>query len=368
MNSPWAFCSGFWRTCSPLEKRFAPIGIRHFFEIEFVSRLWVRPRVMFASCSCRRSPASLRIKAWFSCFSASSSSFNCDMGMRRQILSLLVFYFVLSRRLLPLVSLVSFLAGQMEGCYENVRIVTEELDTCAMHRAPALPTLLPYEDAVLEIVGVSFGFDKLTPLLWDVSLRQRRGEIILLRGVSGSGKSSLLNLIAGVLQPAKGLMRVDRSSVAYVPQEIVLLDESIRTNLLFGLTDRSDTELTNALAAAQLDELIAAQPLGLDTRVGDNGILFSGGQRQRLGLARAILRGVTLLLLDEATSALDEQNEWQVLENLRASGVAVLLVTHRLHNQTFADRVFRLEGCRLIEETSQALSSYEPIVPVASIP
>jgi ABC-type bacteriocin/lantibiotic exporter with double-glycine peptidase domain len=105
----------------------------------------------------------------------------------------------------------------------------------------------------------------------------------------------------------------------------------------------------SVLALARLDELVAEQPLGLETCVGDNGILFSGGERQRLGLARAILRGGELFLLDEATSALDEENERRILENLTASGAAVVLVTHRLHAYEFAQREFRIERGRLIE-------------------
>jgi ABC-type bacteriocin/lantibiotic exporter with double-glycine peptidase domain len=122
--------------------------------------------------------------------------------------------------------------------------------------------------------------------------------------------------------------------------------------------------LMNALATANLAEFVAAQPRGLDASIGDNGVLFSGGQRQRLGLARAILRGASLLLLDEATSALDQENESQVLENLSASGVAILLVTHRALKQGFADRVFRLEEGRLIEEAIELISV--PRAPVES--
>jgi subfamily B ATP-binding cassette protein MsbA len=145
-------------------------------------------------------------------------------------------------------------------------------------------------------------------------------------------------------------VRVDRKRIAYLTQETPLLDDTIRSNLLFGLPDMGDAELTRALSAARLEEFVAAQPLGLETRIGDNGILFSGGERQRLGLARAILRGATLLLLDEATSALDEENERQVLDNLSTSGVAILLVTHRTHAQLLAQRHFHLrEGC-LVEE------------------
>jgi ABC-type bacteriocin/lantibiotic exporter with double-glycine peptidase domain len=134
-----------------------------------------------------------------------------------------------------------------------------------------------------------------------------------------------------------------------------LLDDSIRNKVLLGLAQRSDSELMAALATAMLDDFVAAQPLGLDARVGDNGAVVSGGQRQRLGLARAILRGGKLLLLDEATSALDEENERKVLENLSASGMAIFLVTHRPNAQAFAHRVLRLqEGCLVEEQAGPA--------------
>jgi ABC-type bacteriocin/lantibiotic exporter with double-glycine peptidase domain len=269
----------------------------------------------------------------------------------RQLLSLLVFYFVLSRRLLPLISQISFIAGQMESSYENVQIVDSELNECVMNRMTPRALQLPAAGFVLQLDQVSFAFDEDAPILLNVNLRLSVGESIVLRGVSGSGKTSLLNLIAGVSQPATGSVHVDRASVAYVPQEIALLDDSIRNNLLFGIAKKSDAELMSALAAANLDEFVAAQPLGLETRVGDSGILFSGGQRQRLGLARAILRGARLLLLDEATSALDEENEGQVLKNLATAGVAVVLASHRVHKEFCDHRTFWIQGGRLIEES-----------------
>jgi ABC-type multidrug transport system fused ATPase/permease subunit len=273
-------------------------------------------------------------------------------GDVRQVLSLLVFYFVLSRRLLPLISQISTSAGQVESTCETVRMVDSELTKCRLQRTPLRSTQLPPPGLALELDGVSFSFDEDVPILRNLHLRIRAGESVLLRGVSGSGKSSLLNLMAAVSLPDAGVVRVDRTSVAYVPQEIILLDDSIRNNLLFGLPEKSDAELMNALATASLSEFVAALPLGLETGVGDNGILFSGGQRQRLALARAILRGVSLLLLDEATSALDDENEGQVLKNLGAAGIAVVLATHRVHRHFRAQRVFRLQHGQLIEEAN----------------
>jgi ABC-type multidrug transport system fused ATPase/permease subunit len=280
-------------------------------------------------------------------------------GEVHHILSLLVFYFVISRRLLPLISQISFIAGQMEGFYASVKVVDSELNKCRLYRTLSLPLYLPDDGLVLQLNQVSFSFRHDAPILRLVDLRMAEGELIVIHGASGSGKSSLLNLIAGLTQPRSGIVRVDRKTIAYVPQEVPLLDDSVRNNLLFGLSEKSDDELMGALSIAQLEKFIAAQPLGLETSVGDNGALFSGGQRQRLGLARAILRDSKLLLLDEATSALDEESERQVLESLSASKKAIVLATHRIQVQNFAHRVFRLERGFLIEEEGEELSAAE---------
>lgn len=271
-------------------------------------------------------------------------------GDTRRLLSLLAFYFVLSRRLLPLVSQVSLIAGQLESSYENVRIIESELAECSRFRLHAPATQPPSRGFVLELCKVNFGFHQDSFILRDVNLVLRQGEIVVLHGASGIGKSSLLNLVAGVLQPAAGDVRVDRAALGYVPQEVPLLDDTIRNNLLFGLPAMPDDDLMRAVSAANLACFVRTLPAGLDTQVGDNGTLFSGGQRQRLGLARAILRRCSLLLLDEATSALDQENERQILANLASHGAAVLLATHRTHACPFAHRVFRLANGLLIEE------------------
>jgi ABC-type bacteriocin/lantibiotic exporter with double-glycine peptidase domain len=283
-------------------------------------------------------------------------------GDTRQLLSLLAFYFVLSRRLIPLINQISTTAGQMEGSFENVRIVENELDTCRRYRASGLPIHLPDAGFAVQLKEVSFAFREGVPILSSIDFSLHEGEMVVLHGSSGIGKSSLLNLIAGVSQPTRGVIQVDRASIAYVPQEIALLDDSIRNNLLFGLADKRDEELIAALATAQLSDFVAAQPFGLDTSVGDNGALFSGGQRQRLGLARAILRRTRLLLLDEATSAVDRKTERKILENLSTSGKAVVLVTHRVLTQVSGHRVFRLQEGRLIEELPGMISVDEQMI------
>jgi len=279
-------------------------------------------------------------------------------GDVHRLLALLVFYFVLSRRLLPLIGQATLNLGQMEGAYENLEIVQRELRRNAVNRTPNDAVELPQAEYALELEHVGFAFAEGAPVLKDVELHVAHGEVVILRGVSGAGKSSLLNLVAGVAQPTNGVVRVDRSALAYVPQEITLLDDSIRINLLFGLAEIGDEELMRALTAASLSEFVRGLPLGLDTRVGDNGVLFSGGQRQRLGLARALVRRPKLLLLDEATSALDAENERMVLENMqRAGGPAILMVTHRVTGHYPSARIFSIANGRLrLEDSSDSAS------------
>jgi ABC-type multidrug transport system fused ATPase/permease subunit len=272
-------------------------------------------------------------------------------GDQHRLLSLLAFYFVLSRRLIPLVGQLSLIAGQMQSSYENVRIVATELEECGQFTAPREPAIPPTAGFALELHSVSFGYHSQKLILRDVNLRLRSGEMAVLCGPSGIGKSSLIDLIAGVAQPATGVIQVDRCTIAYVPQNVPLLDDSIRTNLLFGLSQRSENELMEALKLAGLDAFVAHLSSGLESRVGDNGARFSGGERQRLGLARAILRSTKLLLLDEATSALEEDIERAILENLIASGRTILLATHRRAAHALANRIFRIERGTLVEDT-----------------
>lgn len=188
------------------------------------------------------------------------------------------------------------------------------------------------------------------------------GTLLAVTGPSGAGKSSLADLAAGLAYPTAGTLSVDgtplvpdllpdwRRQVAVVPQDPFLFHDTIRANLLLAAPDAMDTDLWAALADAGAADFVRALPHGLDTIVGDRGSSVSGGERQRLAIARALLRRPRLLILDEATSALDGGSEALVLETLdRLRGkLTILAVTHRDATRRAADRGLELAGGRVI--------------------
>jgi ATP-binding cassette subfamily C protein len=179
----------------------------------------------------------------------------------------------------------------------------------------------------------------------DVSLVIRRGESVAIVGSTGAGKSTLINIILGLLKPSAGTVSVDdrdllqnlpawRSKIGYVPQEIYLFDDTLRRNIALG---REDAEidagkLAAAIRMAQLEEVVAALPLGLDTVVGERGVRLSGGERQRVAIARALYGDPELLVFDEATSALDNRTERALALAIDAiqGGRTLVVIAHRI--------------------------------------
>lgn len=218
----------------------------------------------------------------------------------------------------------------------------------------------------LEVEGLGFSYEgRAEPALRGVGFRLARGEKLAVVGQVGSGKTTLVKLLAGLLEPSEGSVRVNGLSLAeadeaglarlmgYVPQEAVLFSGSIRDNIAFGAPGEGlsigDEALGAALSSAQVAEEVASFPEGSETRLGQRGSSVSGGQRQRLALARALARRPRLLLLDDVTASLDARNEERLMRSLEAwSGdLACVIVSHRLSTLTYADKVLFLESGEL---------------------
>ena len=199
-----------------------------------------------------------------------------------------------------------------------------------------------------------------------VGLTIRAGETVGFIGASGAGKSTLIDLMLGLLTPTSGEIHVDgqklegeflpswQRQIGYIPQQIYLIDDSVRRNVAFGLPDDEidETAVTRALSAAQLEAFVQSLPEGVDTRVGDRGIRLSGGQRQRIGIARALYHNPGVLLMDEATSALDQETEHEVVTAIGQlrSDHTIIVIAHRLTTVRGCDRLYLLDEGRVIDE------------------
>ncbi len=224
---------------------------------------------------------------------------------------------------------------------------------------------LPAAGEGVEFRGVSFSYDS-APVLRDVSLKARPGEVLAIVGRSGAGKTTLVDLLCRFYDPQEGqvlvngtdLRRARRSSllsrVAVVTQETFLFNTTIGENVRYGRRDAAREEMESAARAAHIHDFIATLDKGYDTVVGERGAKLSGGQRQRVAIARAILRNPAILILDEATSALDAESEQAVqaaLDNLiRARDRITFIIAHRLSTIKNADRVLVLDEGRIAEE------------------
>lgn len=211
----------------------------------------------------------------------------------------------------------------------------------------------------IELCNVSFSY-KEDQVLDGVDLVFPAGEITAMIGRSGSGKSTIVDLIAGLIEPAAGRVEIDgvpldeidlaawRSSIGAVPQEILLFSDTIRANVTMGDANISDEDVIAALKAAGVWDEISAERDGLDLVVGERGALLSGGQRARIGVARALASRPKVLILDEATAALDPETEsllWDTIERLRGT-VTVIAISHQPVLSRIADRVYRIHDGR----------------------
>ena len=195
-------------------------------------------------------------------------------------------------------------------------------------------------------------------VLSDTGMVVRKGEVIGIAGPSGTGKTTTADIILGLLEPQSGEVLVDGISIeqdlkgwlsliGYIPQDIFLLDGTIRANVAFGTDERNSSEeaVLQALEEASLADFVKSLPQGIDTEIGERGIRLSGGQRQRIGIARALYLNPEILIMDEATSSLDNETEKEIMEAIRnlQGKKTMIIIAHRLSTLEFCDRVYHVE-------------------------
>ncbi len=234
-----------------------------------------------------------------------------------------------------------------------------------------LPDIKDEEDAIslppiskgIEFRNVTFKYDG-EPVLKEISFEVKAGEIVALVGMSGAGKTSLVNLIPRFYDVDDGKILIDdhdirkvtiqslRSQIALVTQQTILFNDTVRNNIAYGNPERSEREIVEAAKASNAHDFIQRLPQGYETIIGEGGVKLSGGERQRLSIARALLKDAPILILDEATSSLDSDSEAEVQKALETlmKRRTVFVIAHRLSTIRNAHRIIVLHDGRIVEE------------------
>jgi len=223
---------------------------------------------------------------------------------------------------------------------------------------------LVVDGGAIELENVVFGYEEARPILHGVSLKVGAGQNVAIVGASGSGKSTIGRLLFRFYDVKGGALRIDgqdirevtqtslHDAIGVVPQDTVLFNDTIRYNIAYGRDTATDQDVIEAAQAAQIHDFIQSLPDGYDTMVGERGLKLSGGEKQRVGIARTLLKNPPILLLDEATSALDTETEQDIKEALALAGQGrtVITIAHRLSTIAEADRIVVLENGQIKEE------------------
>ncbi len=278
-----------------------------------------------------------------------------------QFFSLFIYSFFIFGPLQELGNIVN-IYRETEASLNNL----EEILQIPPEPKPANPTPLGKLES-LQFTDVTFQHRTANrPAVHDVTFRLQRGGTIAFVGPSGAGKTTLVKLLVGLYPPDSGVVRYNgisadqidpdelRAQIGFVTQDTQLFSGTIRENLLFVRPEATDAECLDVLHRAAADSLLARADKGLDTLIGEGGVKVSGGEKQRLSIARALLRRPRLLVFDEATSALDSITEEEITRTIRDVGersdVMTIMIAHRLSTVMHAERIYVLERGRIVEQ------------------
>ena len=296
------------------------------------------------------------------------------LGTKKEMTDIIQYlgvFAVASFRIVPGASRILSSYQSIKYIEPSVKILLQEFDSkdnSYMKRdylPKDLSTPLKFQKEI-NIINLSFSYPTRKEfLLSKISLTIKKGDFVGVIGETGSGKSTLINLLTGLLKPTEGKVEVDElninenlkgwhKKIGYVPQSVYLTDDTIRKNIAFGLLeDNIDNNLVQqAVEKASLSQFLDSLPNGLETIVGEKGIRLSGGQQQRIGIARALYRDPEILILDEATSSLDQSTEKAIVESISflKRKKTLIIITHRLSTVKNCDKIFCVDKGKIIKQ------------------
>lgn len=259
---------------------------------------------------------------------------------------------------------IAYTQPSLDFVYENLQEGMKTDAMLARRRAYSQKEKLVLRDKI-ELNHISFHYPDTDKYIFrDAHMEVAKGESVGVIGASGAGKSTIVDILLGLLHAQEGTITCDGTDIfknyeswlaqiGYIPQTIYLIDESIRDNIAFGIdADKIDEKrIWEVLEEAQLKEFVEELPEGLDTTIGDRGVRLSGGQRQRIGIARALYHDPEILVFDEATSALDNDTEAAVMHAVNSfhGKKTMVIIAHRLNTIEKCDRIYKVEKEKLIE-------------------
>ena len=276
-----------------------------------------------------------------------------------KIIPILALYVGTAFRLLPGINRIVVSINALKLGLPAVKVLQEEIDLFNKQKENLKYTgqsETRFEKS-LKLKNIFFDYEKSKSILKGINIEILKGSTIGIMGSSGSGKSTFIDVLTGLLRPNKGEVLVDeqniylnlkswRKKLGYVPQNIYLLDDTIKNNIAFGIQEHLiDQKLINeALNKAGLKKFIKELPNGVETNVGERGTKLSGGQAQRIALARALYNKPSVLILDEATNSLDINKENQILETIKTNlkDITVIIVSHRENTVKICDKVYKI--------------------------